>query len=178
MKYQEIYEEYEAFLSRYSQAALELESLPRGSVVKKHITGKEYHYLQHTDCGKKVTKYIKPGDLAAVMNGLQRRASLEMEIETITRDLRRLEDAASILSPNMSRSFFFLRQCAQMDALPLQKRERALSFSNALTALEGLPAEAATEQNLHAWVKGQKRFSEFYLPALKHYGIAEVPYEA
>ena len=38
------------------------------------------------------------------------------------------------------RTFVFLKQCAEMDALPMEKRKDALSFARAMTALEGLVA--------------------------------------
>jgi hypothetical protein len=50
-----------------------------------------------------------------------------------------------------------------MDALPISKRDKALSFARAMTSLEGLPAKEATEENLQLWAKGEKSFADFYL---------------
>ena len=67
-----------------------------------------------------------------------------------------------------------MKQCAEMDALPREKRGHALSFAKAMTALEGLPAKEETERNLLLWEKGEKRFSDFYMNALQNYRVLEV----
>ena len=67
----------------------------------------------------------------------------------------------------------FLKQCAEMDSMPLEKRAGALSFARAMTALEGLPAKDETEQNLLLWANGQKLFSDFYMKSLQSYRVVE-----
>ena len=54
-----------------------------------------------------------------------------------------------------------------MDALPLYKRADALSFSNAMTALEGLEARNETMQDLKSWINGMVSFADIYIPILK-----------
>lgn len=66
-----------------------------------------------------------------------------------------------------------MNQCAEMDAMPIEKRHRALSFARAMTALEGLTAKEETEQNLLLWANGQKRFSDFYMRSLQAYHVVE-----
>lgn len=53
-----------------------------------------------------------------------RAGQLRKEITQIDARLEQLEQAAQILDVQMSRSFFFLRQCANMDALPFQSDQR------------------------------------------------------
>ena len=72
-------------------------------------------------------------------------------------------NAAKNHDGNQSRISFFLQQCAEMDAMPMEKRQEALSFAKAMTALEGLPAKEETEKNLQLWAKGEKRFVDFYM---------------
>lgn len=74
---------------------------------------------------------------------------------------------------NQSRISFFLQQCAEMDAMPMEKRREALSFAKAMTALEGLPAKEETEKNLQLWAKGEKRFGDFYMKSLQFYSIID-----
>ena len=74
---------------------------------------------------------------------------------------------------NQSRISFFLQQCAEMDAMPMEKRQEALSFAKAMTALEGLPAKEETEKNLQLWAKGEKRFVDFYMKSLQSYSIID-----
>lgn len=51
------------------------------------------------------------------------------------------------MSCDLYRIFVFLKQCAEMDALPVERRSKALSFARAMTALEGLSAKEETEEN-------------------------------
>lgn len=177
MRYQEIYNEYKALLQNHAQMRFELSSLPRGGIVKKHISGKEYYYLQYTSFGKKKTEYLRDHEVDAVQSQLARREYLKQELEANNSNLERLERAAKILDADLSRTFFFLRQCSDMDAMPISKRSNAISFANAMTALEGLPAREETEQNLKAWAAGHKSFADFYIPALQDYKVMERTYE-
>lgn len=84
-----------------------------------------------------------------------------------------MESTDEYFVSNQSRMSFFLQQCAEMDALPLEKREDALAFAKAMTALEGLPAKEETEKNLQLWAKGEKRFADFYMEVLQGYSVIE-----
>ena len=177
MKYQEIYSEYIMFLRERTQIIWERCAMPKGNICKKNISGKDYYYLQYTSYGKKKTEYIRECEVKDVNSKIVMREKLTRDLESIDTNLDRLEKAAAILDENLSRTFFFLRQCADMDSLPLPKRTAALSFAGAMTTLEGLPASQETEQNLKAWVEGKKSFAEFYIPALRKYNILEGVYE-
>lgn len=174
MKYLELYNEYVTIL--HSQVALQqqLRAIPRGYITTKNISGKEYHYLQYTHLGKKKSAYLRESEVNSVRDKLAIRDSLQKELDNNNANLDRLERAAKILDTQLSRTFFFLRQCADMDALPIAKRNIALSFARAITSLEGLPSKEITEENLRLWAKGEKSFADFYLPALQDYGAMEV----
>lgn len=173
MKYQEIYDEYTNLLQSHSQIRFEMADLPMGNIVKKRISGKEYHYLQYSAYGKKKTEYLKASEVPEVLSQLERRKVLIQQLEVIQTELDRIEKAVKILDHKLSSTFVYLRQCADMDAMPLSKRPQALSFAAAMTALEGLPARNETERNLLAWARGEKAFAEFYLPALQSYRVME-----
>ena len=83
------------------------------------------------------------------------------------------ESTAKYFASNQSRITFFLQQCAEMDALPIEKRKDALAFSKAMTALEGLLAKEETEKNLQLWARGEKKFADFYIKSLKAYHILD-----
>ena len=85
----------------------------------------------------------------------------------------KLDDTAKNYDGNQSRISFFLQQCAEMDALPIEKRKDALAFARAMTALEGLPVKEETERNLQRWAKGEKRFTDFYMESLQGYAVIE-----
>ena len=80
-----------------------------------------------------------------------------------------MESSVKYFDSNQSRISLFMQQCAEMDALPIEKRQNALSFAKAMTALEGLPAREKTEQNLLLWARGEKRFADFYMESLQSY---------
>ena len=84
-----------------------------------------------------------------------------------------MESAAKNFDRNQYRISFFLQQCAEMDALPIEKRKDALAFARAMTALEGLPAKEETEKNLQLWARGEKKFAVFYIKSLKAYHILD-----
>ena len=174
MKYQELYDEYNSYLNQYSSGKLELSTLTKGKIMKKRISGKEYNYLQFTSYGTRKTEYIKESEIIDINHKLSRRETLINEINLISKELTRLEQAVKILDSKMSRIFMYLRQCADMDSLPISKRIEAISFSNAIAALEGLTTSEETENGLKAWSEGKVTFAEFYLPILKMYRILEV----
>lgn len=177
MKYQEIYNEYTLLINNYSKIRFELQSLPKGSIVKKTIAKREYHYLQYTSYGKKRTEYIREPEVEELRSKLIRSEELKEKIKFISADMLRLEQAAEILDYTLSRTFCFMRQCAEMDAMPIAKRAEALSFASAMTALEGIPAQKDTDKNLKAWAAGEKAFADFYIPTLQRYGVMEAAYE-
>ena len=84
-----------------------------------------------------------------------------------------METAAKNFDRNQYRISFFLQQCAEMDALPIEKRKDALAFAKAMTALEGLPTKEETEMNLQLWARGEKKFVDFYIKSLKAYHILD-----
>ena len=174
MKYRELLEEYKGLLDRDIALRMELHAIPKGYLVTKKISGKEYLYLQYSAQGKKKSEYIRDEEAVSVRAAIARREPVKAEMDEIHLEQLRLESAAKILDTNLYRAFFFLKQCAEMDALPREKRGHALSFAKAMTALEGLPAQEETERNLLLWEKGEKRFSDFYMNALQNYRVLEV----
>ena len=173
MKYRELLEEYKGLLDRDIALRMELHAIPKGYLVTKKISGKEYLYLQYSAQGKKKSEYVRDEDAVSVRAAIARREPVKAEMDEIHLEQLRLESAAKILDTNLYRAFFFLKQCAEMDAMPLEKRFGALSFARAMTALEGLSAKDETEQNLLLWANGQKLFSDFYMKSLQSYRVVE-----
>ena len=95
------------------------------------------------------------------------------ELALINIEMDRIEKSVKRLDENLSRTFLYLRQCADMDAMPIARRADALSFANSMTALEGLPTRNETEQSLIAWSRGEKSFADFYIPTLRFYHVIE-----
>ncbi len=173
MRYQELLDEYRSLLEQDTKIQCQLSEIPKGYLVVKKISGKEYHYLQYTHQGKKKSDYVVQSHVEPLRAAISQREPLKTRQEELRKEQLRLEQAAAILDTSLSRLFFFWKQCAQMDAMPLEKRPEALSFAKAMTALEGLPARQETERNLDRWAKGEVGFSEFYLPTLQEYRVVE-----
>lgn len=173
MKYHELLVEYKELLAEDVRLRQEMNLIPKGYLVTKKIAGKEYLYLQYTVQGKKKSEYVREEDALQIRSAIARREPVKGEIDILHREQNRLESAAKILDINLYRTFIFLKQCADMDAMPKEKRFGALSFARAMTALEGLSAKDETEQNLLLWAKGQKLFSDFYMKSLQSYRVVE-----
>lgn len=173
MKYRELYDEYRELLAYETKLRQEMHRIPKGYLVTKKIAGKEYLYLQYTAQGKKKSEYIHEEDWPWIKAAIARREPAREEMDTLRREQARLESAAKILDTNLYRTFVFLKQCVEMDALPMEKRQDALSFARAMTALEGLSAREETEQNLLLWAKGEKKFADFYMKSLQSYRVLE-----
>ena len=84
-----------------------------------------------------------------------------------------MERLVKYFDSNQSRISLFMQQCAEMDTMPIEKRQNTLSFAKAMTAREGLPAKEETEKNLQLWAKGKKRFVDFYMKSLQFYSIID-----
>lgn len=173
MRYHELLVEYKELLAQDVCLRQEIHQIPKGYLVTKKIAGKEYLYLQYTVQGKKKSEYVREEDAQRIKSAIARRDPVKAEMDILRREQYRLESAAKILDNNLYRTFIFLKQCAEMDAMPLEKRSGALSFARAMTALEGLSAKDETEQNLLLWAKGQKPFSDFYMKSLQSYRVVE-----
>lgn len=173
MKYRELFDEYIQLLQEGITLRSQLLQIPRGYIVTKKISGKEYTYLQHTTMGKKKCDYITAEALPRLRALLAQKAPLVARLEKNQQDQARLESAVKILDAELYRTFFYLKQSADMDALPLSKRETALQFAGAMTALEGLSSQEDTKAALRQWAKGQCRFTDIYMNTLQHYGITE-----
>lgn len=173
MKYHELLVEYKELLAQDVRLRQEMHQIPKGYLVTKRIAGKEYLYLQYTVQGKKKSEYIREEDVLQIRSAIARRDPVKAEMDVVRREQLRLESAAKILDSNLYRTFMFLKQCSEMDAMPLEKRPGALSFARAMTALEGLSAKDETEQNLLLWANGQKLFADFYMKSLQSYHVVE-----
>lgn len=173
MKYQELLDEYTQLLRVNVQLRSQMQEIPKGYIVTKKISGKKYFYLQYTVQGKKKSEYIRAKDIEHIRAAIALRDSLKAQIEDNRAELVRLESAAKILDTNLYRTFTFLKQCADMDALPISRRTEALQFAGAMTALEGLPARPETEASLEEWAIGHRSFLDIYMRALYHYRIVD-----
>ena len=173
MRYFELLNEYRDLLHADVQLRTQLQAIPKGYVTTKRIAGKDYYYLQYSAQGKKKSEYLREEDAASIRYAIAQREPLKMQLEELRKDQLRLESAARILDAGLYRALLFLKQCAEMDALPVAKRQEALLFSDAMTALEGLSAKPETDRNLQLWARGEGSYTDIYMKALVHYQVVE-----
>ena len=173
MRYFELLKEYKDLLHADVQLRTQLQAIPKGYVTTKKIAGKDYCYLQYTVQGKKKSEYLREEDVASIRHAIAQREPLKEQAKKVRKDQLRLESAARILDAGLYRTFLFLKQCAEMDALPVAKRQEALLFSGAMTALEGLCAKPETDRSLQLWAKGEGSYTDIYMKALVQYRVVE-----
>lgn len=173
MRYFELLTEYKNLLHADVQLRTQLQAIPKGYITTKKIAGKDYYYLQYSSQGKKKSEYLREEEVASIRHAIAQREPLKAKIEGIRKDQMRLENAARILDMSLYRTFLFLKQCAEMDVLPIAKRHEALLFSSAMTALEGLYAKPETEKSLQLWASGQGSYTDIYMKALVQYRVVE-----
>ena len=124
-------------------------------------------------CGKKKSEYIREEEREHIKAAVAKREPMRKKLDALRCEQSRLESAAKILDSNLYRTFSYLKQCAEMDSLPKEKRADVLSFAKAMTGLEGLPTKEETENNLLLWAKGEKKFMDFYMKSLQSYNVVE-----
>ena len=61
--------------------------------------------------------------------------------------------------------------CESMDVLTLEKKERCLSFAEAINAIEGLTISTELKQELEKWKNGEITFYQVFESTLKEYGF-------
>ena len=173
LRYFELLNEYKNLLHADVQLCTQLQAIPKGYVTTKRIAGKDYYYLQYSAQGKKKSEYLREEELASVRHAIAQREPLKAQMEEVRKNQLRLESAARILDAGLYRTFLFLKQCAEMDALPVAKRQEALLFTDAMTALEGLCAKPETDRSLRLWARGEGSYTDIYMKALVHYQVVE-----
>ena len=70
--------------------------LPVGSIQKKTIKGKEYHYLQYRSGNKVHSQYIKQSELDDVRNGIERRKELSNILDQIDSEKHAIESLVDV----------------------------------------------------------------------------------
>lgn len=173
--YDEMLNAYKGLMQEKHGLLTELNGLPEGCITTKTISGRKYHYLQKKREGKSISQYIKESELEIVRAGLARRPAIIERLLEIDAEADKLEAAAKILNDSTARHMSALRVGCMMDTIPTYKRAVASAFSDAMTALEGIPSSDAVLENLSNWAQGKASFAEGYLSTLARYGLCEAP---
>ena len=169
--YNDIIAEYARLYLRLCRIPSELSSLPRGSISRKTINGKQYAYLQRRENGKMMSRYLSFEDEQLVLTQLAQRKSMERELPEIKNRLHDLEKAAALIGNGLDRQLMLVKMSSGMDEIPSEEKERASSFANAVNAIEGIPVTEETRTDIQAWKQGELDFSSLYRRALVRYGF-------
>ncbi len=84
-------EERDRLLRMKSAMEKELESLPKGYLSKKKISGREYYYLQHREGGKMLSTFVSASDVDGLRTKVARRRQLQASIRECRESIRKLE---------------------------------------------------------------------------------------
>lgn len=169
--YNDIIAEYARLYQRLCRIPSELSSLPRGSISRKTINGKQYAYLQRRENGKMMSRYLSFEDEQLVLTQLAQRKSIERELPEIKNRLHDLEKAAALIGNGLDRQLMLVKMSNGMDEIPSEEKERASSFAKAVNAIEGIPVSEETLADIQAWKKGELDFSSLYRRTLVRYGF-------
>lgn len=170
-----ILNEYRDLVQRKSAIEAGLDTLPQGYISVKRINDNTYRYLQHRSGGKVISKYLKPDIADEVAAQLIQRKEMEMELPLIRHRLKEIEQAAAVLSRELYAQLSIIKYSAGMDDLPSDRKKRSVTFSNAMTSLEGAPVSRETKSVLVSWGFGESSFSAIMEQTLRRYGfITEV----
>ncbi|MEG0050321.1 MAG: hypothetical protein RR865_14285 [Clostridia bacterium] len=70
-----------------------------------------------------------------------------------------------------ARDFERMKFCHTLDHMPKEERAKAVQFSNAIMALEGIAASKEVDCSIGAWVEGKGSFTDSYRKTLEKYHL-------
>ncbi len=168
---QNIIKEYVELLKRKSEFSRVLSQFPKGYISEKKIGNKVYYYLQYRENGKIESRYIKPEEFDSTRRLTEARKNAEKYLPEIEKRLNEMEKAARLFGASVSRQLCMLKLCVGMDSIEKEKRESCISFSDAMTSIEGVPVSDALKTDLNSWKDGDVSFFDVYEQTLRRYGI-------
>ena len=173
MKYTELYQEYVSLTNEKYQLLSQINQLYFGYISTKTIRGKTHYYRQWRENGKMKSEYVKVDELDNINHQLEQRAEIQAKLKNLEEELTLLEKGVKIISQSLSQRIWFFKQGVVADHLSLDERKESLAFSEAITALEGLPSSKNLDEFLSGWAKGKGSFVDFYLSLLEENNIIE-----
>ena len=163
--------EYKELLASKLEIEQKLSVLPKGYISKKTIGGKQYLYL-HTRNGDTVeSKYIKAEEAEEIISQLSSRKEYEAELPEILIRLSDIEAAAELLDKALLRKLKMLKLTSGMDSISADEKERRISFSDAMTSIEGVPVSDKVKTDLANWKNGNITFLSVFEQTLRRYGF-------
>lgn len=168
----DIISEYKELLELKLEIEQKLDVLPKGYISKKTIGGKQYLYLQTRNGDTVGSKYIKAEDAEEISNQLLQRKKYEAELPDILIRISDIETAAELLDKVLFRKLKMLKLSSGMDYISADEKERRISFSEAMTSIEGVPVSDRVKKDLANWKNGNVTFLSVFEQTLRRYGFS------
>ena len=163
--------EYKELLASKLEIEQKLSVLPKGYISKKTIGGKQYFYLQTRNGDTVESKYIKAEDAEEITSQLSLRKEYEAELPEILIRLADIETAAELLDKALLRKLKMLKLTSGMDSISADEKEKRISFSDAMTSIEGVPVSDRVKSDLANWKNGNITFLSVFEQTLRRYGF-------
>jgi len=163
--------EYKELLATKLEIEQKLSVLPKGYISKKTIGGKQYLYLQTRNGDTIESKYIKADEVEEITNQISLRKEYEAQLPKILIRLADIETAAELLDKALFRKLKMLKLTSGMDSISADEKEKRISFSDAMTSIEGVPVSDKVKNDLANWKNGNITFLSVFEQTLKRYGF-------
>ncbi len=163
--------EYKELLASKLEIEQKLNVLPKGYISKKTIGGKQYLYLQTRNGDTVESKYIKSEESDEIAKLLSLRKEYEAELPELIIRLADIETAARLLDKALLRKLQMLKLTSGMDSISADEKEKRISFSDAMTSIEGVPVSDRVKNDLADWKNGNISFLSVFEQTLKRYGF-------
>lgn len=163
--------EYKELLAEKLEIEQNLAVLPRGYISKKTIGGKQYLYLQTRNGYTVESKYIKAEEVEELTDQLSLRKEYEAELPEVLLRLSKIETAAELLDKALLRKLKVLKLSSGMDSISAEEKEKRISFSDAMTSIEGVPVSDRVKNDLANWKNGSITFLSVFEQTLRRYGF-------
>ena len=163
--------EYKELLAEKLEIEQNLAVLPRGYISKKTIGGKQFLYLKTRNGDTVESKYIKAEEVEELTDQLSLRKEYEAELPEVLLRLSKIETAAELLDKALLRKLKILKLASGMDSISADEKEKRISFSDAMTAIEGVPVSDRVKSDLANWKNGNITFLSVFEQTLRRYGF-------
>lgn len=163
--------EYKELLASKLEIEQKLNVLPKGYISKKTIGGKQYLYLQTRNGDTVESKYIKAEEVEEITKQLSLRKEYEAALPEILIRLADIETAAELLDKALLRKLKMFKLTSSMDSISADEKEKRISFSDAMTSIEGVPVSDRVKNDLANWKNGNITFLSVFEQTLRRYGF-------
>ena len=163
--------EYKQLLALKLEIEQKLEVLPKGYISKKTIGGKQYSYLQTRNGDTVESKYVKADVAKNTAEQISLRKEYEAKLPDVLRRLADIEVASELLDKALFRKLNLLKLSNGMDYISINEKEKRISFSDAMTSIEGVGVSDTVKNDLTNWKNGNTTFFAVFEQTLRRYGF-------